>query len=326
MAMHRRISQHTKSDSRRGQVLVEFALIALVMYLLLAAVITFGHALYAAQGIQQIADFAAREISRTPLAANKYTLVDVLYDADATDPQNSDLLPIRRRIFDQHYLVIDANAYYSLSDEERRAYLLSLPLVNQQLFPLMISDTVGGKRLLHYPGALYPDPNPVDDPESTLPLPGYLVAVPLLRSDATGTETIDWRRVIEPIGIDRIASGDKPDPFLITSEEGGIVALRINYPFQAAAMSAFRENPAGGPNIGNSIIANDAGVAVVDNDGFSPTGSTGSDSEFGPYSGAHALGRQAAFGSPQMAGSAGVRPYRRLITAQAIYRREIFGP
>ena len=52
---------------RRGQILVEFALIALVLYLLLAAIIDFGRATYSAQGIQQAADVAARELSRMNL-------------------------------------------------------------------------------------------------------------------------------------------------------------------------------------------------------------------------------------------------------------------
>jgi Flp pilus assembly protein TadG len=45
-------------------------LVALVVYLLLAAILTFGHALYVAQGLQQAADLAAREIARTPLPAD----------------------------------------------------------------------------------------------------------------------------------------------------------------------------------------------------------------------------------------------------------------
>ena len=52
---------------RRGSVLVEFALIALVLYLILAATLEFGRALFGAQVLQQAADIAAREISRTPL-------------------------------------------------------------------------------------------------------------------------------------------------------------------------------------------------------------------------------------------------------------------
>ena len=49
---------------RRGSVLVEFALIALILYLILAATIEFGRALMAAQLLQQAADIAAREVVR----------------------------------------------------------------------------------------------------------------------------------------------------------------------------------------------------------------------------------------------------------------------
>src|SRR3954471_10138442 len=52
---------------RRGSVLVEFALIALVLYLILAATLEFGRALFGAQIVQQAADILARELSRTPL-------------------------------------------------------------------------------------------------------------------------------------------------------------------------------------------------------------------------------------------------------------------
>ncbi len=45
---------------RAGQSLVEFALVALVLYMLLAAILTFGHMLYVAQGLQGAADLAAR--------------------------------------------------------------------------------------------------------------------------------------------------------------------------------------------------------------------------------------------------------------------------
>ena len=39
---------------------------SLVLYMLLAAILTFGQILYSAQGIQQAVDTAARELSRTP--------------------------------------------------------------------------------------------------------------------------------------------------------------------------------------------------------------------------------------------------------------------
>ena len=55
---------------RRGQSLVEFAVVALVVYMLLAAILTFGHALYVAQGLQTAVDLGAREIARTALPAD----------------------------------------------------------------------------------------------------------------------------------------------------------------------------------------------------------------------------------------------------------------
>ena len=51
---------------RCGSVLVEFALIALILYLILAATIEFGRALMAAQLLQQAADIAAREVRGRP--------------------------------------------------------------------------------------------------------------------------------------------------------------------------------------------------------------------------------------------------------------------
>lgn len=70
--------------ARPGQALVEFAVVALVMYLLLAAILTFGHALYVAQGLQTAADLAAREISRTPLPADA-TFEEALDDDDVRE-------------------------------------------------------------------------------------------------------------------------------------------------------------------------------------------------------------------------------------------------
>ena len=47
---------------------------SLVLYMLIAAVLTFGQAIYSAQSVQQAADSIAREISRTPLPAVPDTL------------------------------------------------------------------------------------------------------------------------------------------------------------------------------------------------------------------------------------------------------------
>ncbi len=75
-------------NMRRGQALVEFAMVSLVVYLLLAATLTFGQLFYSGQTIQQAADVAAREISRTPLLATA-NLMDVLYSGSPSDYSTS---------------------------------------------------------------------------------------------------------------------------------------------------------------------------------------------------------------------------------------------
>src|SRR5258708_236996 len=89
-----------RGKPRRGSVLAEFAMIALVLYLILAATLEFGRALFGAQVLQQVADIAAREISRTSLPPAQGTLNDVLYSGDAA------YRAVRQSIFDESLLKI----------------------------------------------------------------------------------------------------------------------------------------------------------------------------------------------------------------------------
>ena len=50
------IRETRRGRNRRGSVLVEFALIALLLYLILAATLEFGRALFGAQVLQQSTD------------------------------------------------------------------------------------------------------------------------------------------------------------------------------------------------------------------------------------------------------------------------------
>jgi hypothetical protein len=303
---------NTFARPRRGQSLIEFAVVALVTYMLLAAIITFGFLFYAAQGARTAVDLAAREISRTLLPADTRTLDDVLR-ADANS--NAELTEVRKRIYDDHYLVLNLDTLHGRATLQQ--LIGDLPVVNQQLVPLMVFDQVGGARVLRYPGAIFTDTDSSNDPTDP-PASGFLVAIPLVVArTGDGVETIDWIAPLEPI----VRGNDtRIDPFRITSPERGIVGLRINYPVQSSVMSSFRPNPAGPfePTIGSPNVANDGGVSVVDNDGYSPPGSPGqSDFAFGTYAGQYGLGQQAAMAQT-------VRPFRRVISAQAIYRREVF--
>ena len=48
--------------------MVEFAVVSLVLYMLLAAILTFGQILYSAQGLQQAVDIAAQGVVEDSVA------------------------------------------------------------------------------------------------------------------------------------------------------------------------------------------------------------------------------------------------------------------
>ncbi len=305
---------------RRGQSLVEFALVALVLYLLLAATIELGRAVFGAETLQEAARVAARELALEPLPAGATT------DAALADEE------VRRRVFDAHWLVIDvtddpasptadADGDGVLNRDQLDALFARLPLVNRQLRPLYVLelrvalDDGRTRDLLRYPGALvFVDPGEAVVDRSVGGLPdlvpsGLSVRIPQVDGrDADGVETIRWVDVVEPFGAS--------DPFPVAVE--GLVALRLNYPFQAAALTGHRASPDGPfePNVGLVIDADDAGVVEAE-----PVGAGGlavaGDARVGANTGAYGLGRLLAQGRE-------VRPFRKLISVQAVFRREVW--
>lgn len=321
--------KQTRRHHRAGQSLVEFAIVSLVLYMLLAAILTFGHMLYVAQGLQGAADLAAREISRTPLPAVK---PDGAY-FDFNDALSAD--DVRQRIYDEAFLVIDLDDFYeNFPPPPNRLTSIfqdlapTLPLLNQQLLPLMIVDPSGDegtRRLLRYPGALLNRGGDAIAPPRTATASAegpydtsvsykswiateFRVRIPLVSRSSEGIETIQLVDVIE-----EIKGGSATSPFRIDSPQQGIVALRMNYPFQSASMSSFEPNPQGVFADEPHMVPN----AATDDGSLTRTNSLGEEVYVGPYGGTNGLGAQGAFGKK-------VRPYRRVISAQAIYRREIF--
>ncbi len=309
--------------NRRGQVLVEFAVIAVILYLLLAGTFEFGRAIYCAQVIQQSADLCAREISRTPLSATA-TFSDALQDT-------KNVLP---HIYDKHKLVIQwarVQAEYPNDPEALVKYSAQhLPLVNQQLLTVMVNDTIDdltvdpttqktvhtSQQVLRYPGEIRKDSSP-SDPDFP-----YFIVVPLVVSrGANGVETIERVDVVEevkpPLPLQPPYQPGDEQPFSITAPTfRGVVALRINYPYQAATLSGFEQVP--GPYNNQVIQANDAGVQATDpNNVLGTSMPVMSGNLYGPNTGTYGLGDQAALGKQ-------VRPFRKVLSAQAIYRREVF--
>lgn len=283
-------------SSQRGGVLIEFAFLSLVFYVLVALVVDIGRMIVSAQVLQDAARVAARELSLVPLPAA------MTFEEALEDPT------VMAQVFNPDFLVIDQDAFSS--DEEFQDFLGQLPAVNQMLRPLMIFEQIGGRRLLRFPGALLNDP---------LASTGLSVAIPrVVARGSDGVETIQWVPVLEEItnGSFSLAVADPENP----PPQRGLVAVRINYPFQAATLSGFQQSSEGlfEPNLTNRIQADDTSVEAINEPPSGTPFEVGELPEVGTYGGIYGLGGQLAFAGETL------RPYRKLLSAQAISRREVF--
>lgn len=322
----------TRWADERGAALVEFALVSVVLYIMLAAGIEFGRMMFDANALQDVARVAARELATAPVLADatfEYALTcDVADDAQC-------LVNLKRRVFDPACLVIDLNDPAVALDPD--GFFAALPIVNRALRSLMISEP-SRPGLLRYAGALVADDSGAAcsaiGPNGQAAATGVTVAIPLVEArDGSGIETIRWVPVMEEVRSAANAQCPARGPFslvyLPTSDEcgpldedpmpdRGLAAVRINYPFQAATLSGFRrvttfDDPMA-PNVSSYIVAEDGAVQQRNVPPGSPVGDDGS---LGPYAGPFGLGRQLA-----LAGRT-VRPYRKLLSAQAVFRREV---
>jgi hypothetical protein len=320
-------------DAReRGAALVEFALVSMVLYLLLAGTIEFGRLMFDANALQDVARVAARELALAPVRAN--ATFDYALSCDATTDPDC-LVDLKSRIFDPACLVVDLSDPAVAGDPD--GYFAAMPVVNRALRTLMITEPQR-PNLLRYAGALMSDGSGMAcsaiGPNGQAAATGLTVGIPLIEArDANGGESITWVPVLQEIR----AAGDAECPsrgpfsliYIATDDacgaleadplaDRGLAAVRINYPYQAATLSGFQPSVPTDvdplpPNIGNAIIAEDGAVQELN----AAPGGTMDDGAIGPYAGAFGLGRQLA-----LAGRT-VRPFRKLISVQAIYRREV---
>lgn len=291
---HRQASRRAPARREGGAVIVEFAMIALLMYMLIAVTIDFGRLFFTAQALQDAARTTAREISVIPLPPG-YTLTDAL-----NDPK------VRSRVWQPEHLVIDLdNIPGGLTLDQ---FYATLPVLNQLIRPLMIFDTnAGTERLLRYPGTLLEDGSTPS---------GRTVGIPFVVSrGANGIETIRWVPIIEEI---RDPNFPGESPFSMNTSVGnkrGLVAIRINLPYQAAMMTAHQPGATiTAPNIKDVIRADDSAVTQLN---AAPGAIFPDRGAAGPYAGPLGLGRL-------YAQNQAVRPFRKLLSVQAIFRREVF--
>jgi len=308
------------SNRRRGQALIEFAVIAFVMTFLLGAMLAMGFLFFSANILQQAADVGAMEFARHP----------------AAPLDNFDNALGNSGLFDEQFLFCaiggtdtmeeDLPADYTPADYQ--ALQDRMPLINRLLLPLYIYDP--DWNALRYPGAVVERD---DDDELT-------VLIPLVgfgnRDSNTGVETItEWRKVVEEIVPADSVSGR--GAYSLNSMdtgtlEAGTVALRINYPYQSGALVAYQQQDSSGAvvrpvdalgqdDITNVFVeADDTMVtesAAIPGDYSLPAMQPSATIDGHPHQGRYVLGSMQAFATT-------VRPYRKVITAQGIYRREVF--
>jgi hypothetical protein len=332
MLFRGRPQQLSRGRRERGAALVEFALVSLVLYLLLAGAIEFGRLMFDANALQDVARVAARELAVAPVRAEatfEYALsCDAASDADC-------LVDLRARVFDPACLVVDLTDPAVAADPD--GYFAAMPVVNRALRTLMITEP-SRPGLLRYAGALLSDasgaPCSALGPNGQASPTGLTVGIPLIESrDASGVEAIRWVPVVEEIRAAQDAACPARGPFSLVYlaledecgpldadplADRGLAAVRINYPYQAATLSGFRSSVPTDvdplpPNAGNFIVADDGGVVQNNN----APGALLDDGAVGPYAGPYGLGRQFALAGRTL------RPFRKLISAQAIYRREV---
>lgn len=293
---------------RRGQALIEFSIIAFLMTFLLGAMLALGFLFFSANVLQQAADVGAMELARHADSPNE-TFQNALSGSG---------------LFSEADLVVTVGTDPA-----------TLPLINQLLFSTYIYDPDIDR--VRYPGTLVT--NGSGDLTVVIPLVGFGN-----RSATTGVETItEWRNVVEEI----LPAGATEGPYSISSASTGAlapgtVALRINYPYQSSALVAYVHTDSAGNllNPTEVIGAEDVRNVYVQADDSAVTGASTATFPNGqtlaaagytlyhtspvtPTTGASSSRGQYGFGEMQ-AFTTTVRPYRKVISAQGIYRREVF--
>lgn len=310
------VKMYLQRRKQTGGVLVEFALVALIGLVLAGAVFDYGRAFYAAQQLERASRVATREIALLPMPPVGLSLEQALECRRADTLSGvgpcatlltAPALP-RETVFDPDFLaipctVVTAAGFSCESDSSLDDFFSLLPVVNQLLRPLMVFDRTPDCAtpdvrpcIIRYPGALVTNA----DPNSAT---GFSVVIPVV-APGGGFTCVN---VVEPIGTD------------FSPDAGGLVSLRFNYPFQAVALLSWQN--VDGQTL--PVTATNPGGCAGLGGGLTPTSTLGAlpvstgTPNVGPYAGELGLGRQLAFGQV-------VRPFRRVVSSEASFRREVY--
>jgi hypothetical protein len=304
-----------------------------MLYLMLAGAVEFGRLMFGANVLQDAARVAARELAVAPIRAD--VSFDYALSCNPLDEPLTCLVDLRRRVFDSACLVVDYSDPAVSPDPD--AYFAAMPVVNQVLRSLMITEP-SRPNLVRYPGALLSDGAGLAcsaiGPYGQASPTGLTVGIPIVNNDG-GAESITWVSVLEEIRPSQDNDCPARGPFSLVylaaqddcggldvdpSPTRGVAAVRVNYPYQAAMLSGFRSSAPTAtdplpPNIANPILADDGSIQETN---LPPGGLIDDGGAVGAYAGVYGLGRQLA-----LAGRV-VRPFRKLVSAQAIQHREVF--
>ncbi|GJL62600.1 MAG: pilus biosynthesis protein TadE [Nitrospirales bacterium] len=283
--------------NERGSVFVEFSLIAVSLSLLIALVVDVARMVFVSQLLQETVRVAARELSLFPLSPV------MTFEQALQYPQ------VKSRIYDSAALVIEIDHFTDSYRLEK--FLDGLPIVNRMLRPLMNVEHImldgSTRKVLRFPGILVQDRTGQSD------LNSWSVNVPYggLTGGANG-EHLNWKPVLEEV------RGNPEDPnsgsfSLQPSQQGalaGLVALRINYPFQPMFMNWLPQ----------SVLPDSVTISSAGNSSFSSDPPEARERQVGEPSFTHTPNRD----SSRLNIHGTLKEYPHVLSAQAVFRREVF--
>jgi len=283
--------------NERGSVLIEFSLIAVSLSLMIALIVDVVRMVFVSQLLQETARVAARELALLPLSPV------MTFEQALQDPQ------VKSQIYDPAALVIEID---HVQDSHRLEKIMDgLPLVNRMLRPLMRVEQIvldgTTRKVLRFPGIV------VQDRMRQTDLNSWSVSVPFKRtSGEKHDERIGWKPVLEEIR-ENPEDPESGSFSLQPSEQGalpGLVALRVNYPFQPMLMNWLPKSL-----LPDSVAISSEGKSSWASDLAEPR--------------EQSLGKTSLTHRPQRVGSRAsvnktLNEYQHVLSAQAVFRREVF--